>query len=121
VFRCYGRRESPISLRIKEDRIERASVEIHRVTDLRFIALAMAGQIDRDDVEFARESGSLLSPESFVAAPTVHEEQRILSRAVMGVMHLRAIELSEARLGRWRAHERLRCRTNQSRYRNCRS
>jgi hypothetical protein len=94
--------------RVSQDRIDRAGVKVHCVRNLRLVALPVPRQIKRDDVKF-RSEWRLARPESFVAAPAMHEHQRIFSGAVLGVMHLRAVQLGGMRgTGSWFREQLLR-------------
>src|SRR6185369_52245 len=82
---------------IFEYRINRPGKQVHRISDLGLIAGAVSRKIDRDDSRSIHECRKLITPETHVARPPVHEHQRVAALAVALIVNAIAIQLREFR------------------------
>src|ERR1700736_5540697 len=87
-----------LDVRVPQHDKNGARVKLHFISNARFVALAMTGQIDRDHSHLFCQRRRLLAPYRLIATPAVHEDQRGLASAIIRVMNLRAIQLDEVRL-----------------------
>ena len=71
-----------------------------RVTDLWFVALAMSGKVYRDHAIPFCEVRNLVAPVIHIHCPTMNQDKRLVSFAVVHIVNACAVELRKPRLAR---------------------
>src|SRR5438046_3025308 len=84
-----------IYLRVAQDGIDRASKPVNRVGHLRLAAPSVAWEIDKTQTRLLVQRRHLKAPEIQIAAPTVHEDERLFSIAKTHIMNGVGVELGE--------------------------
>ena len=84
--------------RVTHHCVDRIRKQIHRVGDLRLIAQAVTGQVERDHSVPFGEFRDLIAPVVEIAGPAMNQDQRITAFAVTLVMNTCAVELRVFRL-----------------------
>ena len=86
-----------LHLSVAHDGINCARKKIHAVINLWLVTLAMSGKIDRDHAIPFCEVGNLVAPVIQIAGPTMNQNERVTTLAVIHIMDPRAIEPGKVR------------------------
>ena len=79
--------------------------KIHRISRLRLVALAVAGQVNQNEPRLVRQRRNLFAPETQMARPAMNEDDGVVSFAGGDVMNPVRADGNKMRLGVSRAGE----------------
>jgi hypothetical protein len=68
-----------LDARVFHDSVYCPGKQVHRVIDVRLVALAVAREVDQNDTMAVLKERGLPVPKSQVARPAMHKDQRIAS------------------------------------------
>src|SRR5262245_39980171 len=84
-----------IHFRVAHHGIDRASEEVNRVGDLRLVAFAVAGKIQKNQARLFVQRWHLKAPGVQIASPAVNEHERLRAVAEAYVMNAIGAEFGE--------------------------